>query len=240
VRLAKVRPADEVVEVGAGFGSLTLALAGVARSVKAIEFDHRLVTALQETAGSLSNVEVVSADALDVDYGSLLDERPHRFISNLPYNIATPLIAKLLEDVPEFIDFVVLVQREVGERLTASVGSKAYGAVSVLVAYHCTSAVLGKVPPTVFWPPPKVESILVRLSRIPPTVETPSKELMTVVRAAFSQRRKTLRNALSSVLAIDVQKVEGVLEQAGISPSARAEELGVEDFDRLARSLAPT
>jgi len=238
VRLAKVEPTDDVVEVGAGFGSLTLALAGAARSVKAIEFDHRLVTALQETAGDLSNVEVVSADALDVDYRSLLDESSHRFISNLPYNIATPLIAKLLEDVPEFTDFVVLVQREVGERLTASPGSKAYGAVSVLVAYHCATEVLGKVPPTVFWPPPKVESILVRLSRVPPKVKTPSKELMTVVRSAFSQRRKTLRNALSSVLAIDVQKVERVLEHAGISPAARAEELGVEDFDRLARSLA--
>lgn len=231
---------DDVVEVGAGFGSLTLALAAAAKSVKAIEFDRSLIAALGETVGGLENVEVVAGDAMKVDFRRLARGGPHRFISNLPYNIGTPLVARLLDGVPGIRDFIVLVQREVGERLVASPGSKAYGGVSVLVRHHCDSTILGKVPPTVFWPVPKVESILVHLVRRKPRAETPSSELMRIVRAAFSQRRKMLANSLSSGLGLDIPQVRDALSAAGISERARAEELSVEDFDRVARALKRT
>lgn len=228
---------DEVVEVGAGFGSLTVGLAGAARSVKAIEFDRSLVKALGETVGAIENVDVIAGDAMKLDFTHLLEGRAHRFISNLPYNIGTPLVAQLLEGVPGFRDFVVLMQREVGERLVASPGSKAYGAISVLVRYHCDTKILGKIPPTVFWPAPKVESILVHLVRRPPPVETPAAELMKVVRAAFSQRRKMLPNAISSGLELEASRVRDGLSNAGISERARAEELSLEDFDRVVQAL---
>jgi 16S rRNA (adenine1518-N6/adenine1519-N6)-dimethyltransferase len=237
VRLAKVSSEDNVIEVGAGFGSLTMELASSARRVRAIEFDRKLVKALSETVGSFENVEIQYGDALKLDYSKLLGGREHRFISNLPFNIGTPLVAKLLEGTPEITDFVVLVQREVGERLVASPGSKTYGGVSVLVRYHCNTDILGKVPGTVFWPSPKVESILVHLVRRPPPFETPSSELMKIVRAAFSQRRKTLVNSLTSGLELEAEHVRGALSSAGLSEQARAEELSVEDFDRLARSM---
>jgi 16S rRNA (adenine1518-N6/adenine1519-N6)-dimethyltransferase len=238
--LAKVSAKDRVVEVGAGFGSLTIGLAAVAMKVKAVEFDRKLVSALRETVGELENVEVLHGDALKLDYSQVLAGQEHRFISNLPYNIATPLLADLLEGTQEISDFVVLVQREVGERLVASPRSKAYGGVSVLVRYHCTTEILGKVPGTVFWPAPKVESILVHLVRRPPPFESQSSDLMRIARAAFNQRRKTLVNSLTSVLGLETVRVREALRSAGIPERARAEELSVEDFDRLTGMLMLT
>lgn len=240
VRLAKVSAEDRVVEVGAGFGSLTMGLAAAAAKVTAIEFDRRLVRALGETVGGLKNVEVLYGDALKLNYSQMLGGKDHRFISNLPYNIGTPLIAELLEGTQEISDLVVLVQREAGERLVAPPGSKAYGGVSVLVRYHCTTEILGKVPGTVFWPAPKVESILVHLVRRPPPFESPSSDLMRIVRAAFNQRRKTLVNSLTSGLDLETVRVRDALSSAGISERARAEELSVEDFDRLTGMLKLT
>lgn len=240
VRLAEVSADDTVVEVGAGFGSLTIGLAAAAKKVKAVEFDRKLVSALGETVGELENVEVLHGDALKLDYSGVLAGQEHRFISNLPYNIGTPLIAELLERTQEITDFVVLVQREVGDRLVASPVSKAYGGVSVLVRYHCATEILGRVPGTVFWPAPKVESILVHLVRRPPPFESSSSELMRIVRAAFSQRRKTLVNSLTSGMSLETVRVRDALSSAGISEQARAEELSVEDFDRLAGALRLT
>lgn len=238
VRLAEVGPADRVLEIGAGVGALTVGLAEAAGHVTAIEIDRRVLPALHEVVDGLANVTVVAGDAMDLDYAALLEGRPHRLVANLPYNIATPLIAGLLEDVAEIEDFVVMVQREVGERLVAAPGSKTYGAVSVLVAYHCSTALLGRVPATVFWPVPTVESVLVRLTRRPVPAGVDPVALMRVVHAAFAQRRKTVRNSLSSVLGRPTDEVEAALGAAGIDPGLRAETLGLAQFCQLTAALA--
>ncbi|MGH7426540.1 MAG: 16S rRNA (adenine(1518)-N(6)/adenine(1519)-N(6))-dimethyltransferase RsmA, partial [Candidatus Methylomirabilales bacterium] len=196
VRLAQVTPEDAVLEVGAGLGTLTLALADRARRVIAIEVDRAVLGALREVVSGLENVEVVEGNAMTLDYSSILADERHRLISNLPYNIATPLLMTLIEEVPQIGDFFVMVQEEVGERLVAAPGSKTYGAVSVMVALCCEAERMGRVPPTVFWPAPKVESMLVRLDRRQSPLDIAPGDLMPVVRAAFSQRRKTVRNAL--------------------------------------------
>lgn len=237
VRLAELSATDRVIEVGAGFGSLTLALAESAAHVTAIELDRKLLAALGEVLDPVANVTVMGADAMEVDFARLTAGVPHRLVANLPYNLATPLIADLLQRAPDLVDFVIMVQREAGERLVAGPGSKTYGAVSLLVAYHCQSRVLGKVPSTVFWPVPHVESLLVRLTRRPPPVAVGDDELMRVVRAAFGQRRKTVRNSLASVLQMPVTDVEEALQSAGLLPGARAESLDLEEFAKLTEAL---
>jgi 16S rRNA (adenine1518-N6/adenine1519-N6)-dimethyltransferase len=237
VRLAEISPTDRIIEVGAGVGTLTLGLAEAAEHVTAIELDRKLIPALREVLAGTGNVEVVQGDAMDLDYAPLVAGGPHRLVANLPYNIATPLIADLLQQRPEITDFVVMVQREAGERFVAAPGSKAYGAVSLLVAYYSEARLLGKVPASVFWPVPKVESLLVRLTRRPLRVDVEGPELMRVVRAAFSQRRKTIRNTLASGLDMEVGEVEAALARAGVDPGARAEALGLEEFAGLVRVL---
>lgn len=228
---------DRIIEVGAGVGTLTLALADAAAHVTAIELDRRLIPALTEVLTGVDNVEVVVADAMKVDYSSMAAAGECRLVSNLPYNIATPLIATLLEQVPGVTDIVAMVQREAAERFVAPPGSKTYGAVSLLIAYHCEARLLGKVPASVFWPVPKVESLIVRLTRRPPPVEVGSEELMKIVRASFGQRRKTVRNSLGAVLEIPMVRVEQALVGAGIDPDARAESLGLQEFAALTRQM---
>lgn len=237
VRLAEVHSDEYVVEVGAGLGTLTLGLADVAKHVLAIEIDRRLIPALAEVVGEAVNVEVVEADAMGLDFSGLLKGHPHRFISNLPYNIATPLVAGLLESTPEITDFTIMVQREVGERLAAKPGSKTYGSVSVLVAYHCETRVLGRVPSTVFWPRPKVESVLVGLRRRPSPVDVEYEQLMKVVRASFAQRRKTARNSIAAILDLPAADVAAALAEAEVEPDSRAESLSLQEFARIAKAL---
>lgn len=237
VRLSGAGPRDRVLEVGAGLGTLTAALADAVGSVVAVEFDRSLLPALEEVLRGRDNVEVVEGDALRLDYRRLLGDEPCRFVSNLPYNVATPLVATLLESAPGIGSFLVTVQREVGERLAAPPGSRVYGAVTVLVAYHCRARVVGRVPPTVFWPRPKVESVLVELVRRPAPVPIAAGPLMEVVRAAFSQRRKTLRNSLAAALGRSHAEIEGAMREAGVGPAARAEDLPIEGFAALAAAL---
>lgn len=234
IRLAEVGPNDRVLEIGAGLGHLTLALAEKAMSVIAVEFDRELLAALEETLSGQTNVSLVQADAMKLDYASLLRKRAHRMISNLPYNLATPLVARLLESVPQIEDFVIMVQREVGERLVSPPGSKTYGGISVVVRYFAEGKVLGRVPSTVFWPRPKVESVIVRLVRHPAPVEVGFARLEPVIRASFGQRRKTIRNSLAGGLSLPLSDVEKALEAAGIDPRSRAETLSLEDFARIA------
>lgn len=237
VRLAEVGEEDRVVEVGAGIGTLTLGLADSAAHVTAIELDRKLIPALEEVVEGLCNVELVVDDALRTDYSKLTGGVRHRLVANLPYNIATPLVATLLQNSPEIQDLVIMVQREVGERFVAGPGSRAYGSFSVLIAYHCNALLLGKVPPNVFWPVPRVESLLVRLTRRPAPVSVDPDRLMKVVRAAFGQRRKTIRNALASGLGRPASEVESALSAAGLDAGVRAESLGLQDFAQLVRVL---
>lgn len=230
-RLAEVGPGDRVLEIGPGLGSLTRALVETGAAVTAVEADAGLVAVLAE---EVPEVAVVHADALAVDWAAVLGEAEGWvLVANLPYNIATPLIADLLDGVPAIERMLVMVQAEAGERLVARPGQPAYGAVSVKVAYRARAALVGKVPATVFLPRPKVESALVSIVRRPaPATDAPRAVLFELVRAGFGQRRKMLRNSLGERADSDD------LVAAGIRPQARAEELGVEDWGRLATVVA--
>ena len=233
-----------MVEVGAGVGSLTLALAETGASVTAVEVDSRLVPALRSVAEPVG-VTVVEGDAMRLDWGALLgagggDAAGWVLVANLPYNIATPLVADLLDGVPVIERMLVMVQLEVGERLAARPGDEAYGAVSVKVAYWGTAAVVGRVPSTVFWPEPNVESALVEIRRNPaggasePDVDRAW--LFRLVAAGFGQRRKMLRRSLAAVVP-DGDALAAGFASAGIRPDARAEELDVQAWARLARCV---
>jgi 16S rRNA (adenine1518-N6/adenine1519-N6)-dimethyltransferase len=230
-RLSGVGPDDHVVEIGAGLGALTRALLDTGAKVTAIEVDNGLAGVLREV---VPDATIVAADAREVDWDLLLDGRPAVLVANLPYNVATPIVADLLDDVPLIRRMLVMVQAEVGARLAARPGSKAYGAISVKVTYWAQASVVGRVPPTVFLPQPKVDSALVSIERRevpagPPGV-TPA-ELFPLVRAGFGQRRKTLRRSLAGLVE------EADFKAAGVDPGARAEQLDVEAWGRLALAV---
>ncbi|MGP0029667.1 MAG: 16S rRNA (adenine(1518)-N(6)/adenine(1519)-N(6))-dimethyltransferase RsmA [Acidimicrobiales bacterium] len=234
-RLAGLGPGSPVLEFGAGLGSLTLALAETGARVVSVELDRHLLPVLRSVVEGVG-VEVLEGDAMTLDIGALLAERgggAWSLVSNLPYNLATPLVLRTLVEVPAVAHLLVMVQREVGERMAATVGDPAYGSVSVRVAYFARSRVVGRVPASVFVPRPRVESVLVRMERRPePAVdpaEVPYPRLAAVVKAGFGQRRKMLRRSLAGV--VDPE----AFDRAGIRPEARAEELTVEEWGRLAR-----
>jgi 16S rRNA (adenine1518-N6/adenine1519-N6)-dimethyltransferase len=240
VRLAGVERGDRVLEIGPGLGSLTLALLDAGARVLAVEMDERLSAVLEHVASDDANLRVVTADALRVDFGALLASETGgrwRCVSNLPYNVATPVVVRVLERVPRIRDLLVMVQREVGERLVAGPGGRAYGAVSVRVAYHAHAKISGVVPPSVFVPAPKVESALVRLARRDaPPVDVPSvPRLFELIQAGFAHRRKMLRGALRPLLGA---RTVDVLTRAGIDPGARAEALGLVAWAALSRAEA--
>ena len=237
VRLAGVDPGDRVLEIGAGLGSLTLALGERGCTVLALEIDRKLVTVLEREIADDADVRVVAGDALDVDYDALLGAGPWSCVSNLPYNVATPVVIRLLEEAPSVTSGLVMVQREVADRLVAAPGSSAYGAPSVKVAYYAEARIVGMVPRAVFVPVPKVDSALVELiRRDAPPVDVPSRErLFQLVRAGFAHRRKMLRRTLRPVLG---EQAESALTDAGIDPRARAESLGLDEWAELARAEA--
>jgi 16S rRNA (adenine1518-N6/adenine1519-N6)-dimethyltransferase len=243
--LAGVGPGSKVVEIGAGLGSLTRALAETGAEVTAVEIDRRIVPVLRSQVEPLG-VRVVEADALSLDWSALLDDPSSMtngtdseasgagwsLVANLPYNVAVPLVVRVLEEAPPVASLLVMVQREVGERLVAQAGDEAYGAVSVKVAYWAQASVVGKVPASVFIPRPKVESVLIRLDRRPApegAAGTVSYDrLFSVVRAGFAHRRKMLRRSLDGVVDSEAYAA------AGVEPTARAEELGLDAWGRLA------
>ncbi len=234
-RLADVGPGDRVVEIGAGLGSLTLALVETGAEITAIEIDRDLVPVLREQVEA-HGVRVVEADAATVDWDELVSgSGPWHLVANLPYNVATPLILDLLRHVDALADFLVMVQREAGERLVAQPGTRAAGIPSIVVAYHARGEIVGRVPPTVFHPRPRVESVLVRLRRRPrPPVDVPLDEIERLARRAFGQRRKMLRRSLAGL--VDAAQ----FETAGVAPSARPEQLSLEQWASLARAVRPT
>jgi 16S rRNA (adenine1518-N6/adenine1519-N6)-dimethyltransferase len=236
VRFAGLEPGDRVVEVGPGVGSLTIAMSDAGARVLAVELDRHLVPVLREVVRE-RDVEVTIGDALTVDWDALLGSAPRwAMVSNLPYNVATSLVLRVLEEAPTVDRMLVMVQREVGERMAARVGGRQYGAVSVKVAYYAEANVVGTVPPSVFWPQPNVESALVKLVRRPPPVDVGDPvRMFELVRAGFATRRKTLRNALAGVLG---DRAADLLQAAGIDPTRRAETLDLQDWAALAESAA--
>jgi len=235
VRTAGLSPADEVLEVGPGLGSLTLGLAAAARHVVAVEIDAGFVAALDQVLAGVDNVEVVHADALTVDLEQLVAGRPVRAVANLPYNVATPLLFRLLA-TPAVIDAYVMVQREVGERWQAQVGDPSYAGVSAKLALLAEVQVELSIPRSVFHPVPNVDSVMVRVSRRPDAPdEATYRRLATLIETAFSQRRKTLRNTLRSVASRE--RLAAAAAEAGIDLGARAESLDAAAIRRLDQAL---
>ncbi|MCU0311315.1 MAG: 16S rRNA (adenine(1518)-N(6)/adenine(1519)-N(6))-dimethyltransferase RsmA [Acidimicrobiales bacterium] len=228
VRVAEVHPGDPVVEIGPGVGSLTTALAEAGAEVVAVELDRHLIAPLTEVVGPLG-VRVVRGDALEVDWGEVLAGHPRwALVANLPYNVATTVVLHLLDEVPAVDPMVVMVQREVGERLAAPPGTRTYGIPSVKLSLWATAEVVARVPATVFLPPPKVESVLVRIRRRPvPAVDSDREVLFSLVRQAFGQRRKMLRRSLADRVS------PAQFARAGIAPESRPEELGIEAWGAL-------
>ena len=228
-RLSGAGPGQAIVEIGAGLGSLTLALAETGAEVTAVEVDSDLARALRDIVAN-QGVRVIEGDARALDWPALLAGRDDwRLVANLPYNIAASLVVDLLSNVAAIKSMLVMVQREVGERLAANPGDKAVGIPSLLVAYHGAARLVGRVPATVFYPKPKVESVLVQIDRHPaPPVDQPLESIGTLLRAGFGQRRKMLRRSLGAFVG------PAGFEAAGIDSRARPETLSLGDWSRLA------
>jgi 16S rRNA (adenine1518-N6/adenine1519-N6)-dimethyltransferase len=229
------RPGDHLVEIGPGQGALTLPLLDAAGSLEAVEMDRDLVPRLQALCAGHGELVLHQGDALRFDFRQCHGGAGRlRLIGNLPYNISTPLLFHLLKQADLVLDMHFMLQREVVERMAAQPGSKTYGRLSVMIQYACEVEALFRVPPGAFNPAPKVESAIVRLTpKSPDLPACDQQRLATVVAAAFGQRRKTLRRALAGV--IDT----GLISTAGIDPGARAEQLTVEQFVRLANASSP-
>jgi 16S rRNA (adenine1518-N6/adenine1519-N6)-dimethyltransferase len=229
-RLAELEPEDVVLEIGPGLGVLTRYLAARVAHVHAVELDESLAGQLQDVG---VNVELIVGDALRIDLAAL-DPPPRKLVSNLPYNVATPIVVESLDGLPTLERWCVMVQREVADRFFAAPRSKAYGAVSVLVQLAARKTGFHPVAPTVFRPPPRVQSALVAFER-QPTAEIA--DVRAVVEAAFAHRRKTAANAIALSGLADRARVEDALASLGHAANARAEELEPAEFVALAESL---
>lgn len=238
VQVARVTASDRVVEVGPGLGSLTLAILETGARVTAVEIDHRLAARLPATASAHGVADgaltVVDADALAV---TELPGDPNVLVANLPYNVSVPVLLHFMQTFPGLERGVVMVQAEVGERLAAPPGSKVYGAPSVKAAWYGTWRLAGTVSRQVFWPVPNVDSVLVAFERdaTPRGSDDERRRVFGIVDAAFQQRRKMLRQALSGVFGGSAAASEA-LERAGVAPTARGESLSIDDYQRIAAS----
>lgn len=233
-------PEEGVLEVGPGFGVLTKELAMASQKVVTIELDKRLFPVLDYTLSEFDNVKIVEGDILKINLNNLLKEefkdKKISVAANLPYYITTPIITMLLEGKYPIKKVVVMVQKEVAKRLCAEAGSKDYGAISVLCRYFTNPRIVTIVPAESFYPPPKVDSAVVCLDicEKPNVTVKDEKMFFKVVKGAFSQRRKTLLNCLSSHFGIDKEKTAAIIEKCGIEPGIRGEKLDIDDFARLA------
>lgn len=238
VRTSKVSKDSIVLEVGPGLGSLTLALLATGAKVFAVEIDQRLAELLPITAKSKGfsgdQLEVINKDALEITNNEV--QNPNVLVANLPYNVSVPVIIHILETFPSIENYLVMVQSEVADRLAASPGSRTYGSPSVKLQWYGEVSKAGSVSRSVFWPVPNVDSDLVQITRKKDVDQSIRKELFAVVDAAFSQRRKMLRSALSSMCA-GSEKASEILESAQIDPQLRGEALNVDDYVRLTYAM---
>ncbi|WP_312704826.1 16S rRNA (adenine(1518)-N(6)/adenine(1519)-N(6))-dimethyltransferase RsmA [Stenotrophomonas lactitubi] len=223
---------DRLVEIGPGQGAITLPLLRVHPKMTVIEFDRDLIAPLTAAAEPLGELTIVNRDVLRVDFTELADGQPIRLVGNLPYNISSPILFHALEHAAVISDMHFMLQKEVVDRMAAGPGSKVFGRLSVMLQAYCEVTSLLVVPPGAFRPPPKVDSAVVRLiPRDPATINIKDhKRFADVVKAAFGQRRKTLRNALNNVVSAEQ------FVAAGVRPDARAEQLDVAEFIALANA----
>lgn len=231
VSVSGVGPGDQVVEVGAGTGTLTRALAGTGAHVVAYEVDQGLKPVLEGTTRGL-DVELRFKDVTKVDFAEVFGTGRWSMVANLPYNVGTPLVLDAVRRAQAIERFVVMMQGEVAERFVASSGSADYGLPSVVAGIYTDASIAFRVPPQVFYPPPRVESAVVLLIR--KAAPAHSERAVKIARAGFGQRRKMLRRSLKSMF----DDPSAVLEDAGIDPTSRAEDLAPEDFLRLAQVVA--
>ncbi len=234
VRAIDPKPGDAIVEIGPGQGALTIPLLKRHGALTVIEFDRDLIAGLENMGRSIAPLRIVHADVLGVDLSALHPEKKIRLVGNLPYNISSPILFHALDHAQAIADMHFMLQKEVVDRMAAAPGGKVYGRLSVMVQAYASVQSLFRVPPGAFRPPPKVDSAIVRvIPKAPEAIGIADRALFArVVQAAFGQRRKTLRNALSSVC-----EPEAMLA-AGIDPTDRAERIEVARFVALANSLA--
>ncbi|MBU5294271.1 16S rRNA (adenine(1518)-N(6)/adenine(1519)-N(6))-dimethyltransferase RsmA [Anaerosalibacter bizertensis] len=240
----EVSKEDDILEIGPGIGTLTEELSYKANKVVAVELDKSLFPILDETLAGCNNVEIVPGDILKIDLPKLFSEKFEseniKIVANLPYYITTPIIGRLLEEELDIDSILVMVQSEVAERMKASPGTKDYGSLSVFVQYYTEPEIVLSVPKTAFMPRPNVDSAVIKLKIRKEKIELKDREIFfKVVKAAFSQRRKTILNSLSSGLKTDKATIRAILEKADIDPKLRAENLTIEDFSKISAILPP-
>ena len=240
---AGIGPGDKIIEVGPGIGTLTREMASRAEALMAVEIDKNLIPILADTLGDYDNVKIVNEDIIKADIRGLIDENlgggPVKLVANLPYYITTPIIMRFLEENINVTDIVVMVQKEVAERMNAQPGGKDFGALSVAVQYYCDTEIVAKVPRHLFVPQPNVDSIVIAL-RVRPErkYKVDDEDLyFKVVKAAFGQRRKTLLNSISSMGNLSKDQVKEALEETGIDPKRRGETLSLDEFAILSNVI---
>ncbi|SHK33139.1 dimethyladenosine transferase [Hathewaya proteolytica DSM 3090] len=230
---------DLVIEIGPGVGTLTRELLKKAKKVIAIELDERLINILKEELSDFPNFQLIHMDALKVDFNSLIGEETSvKIVANLPYYVTTPIITRLLNERYNFKSLTIMIQKEVAERIAADANSKEYGALSLLVQYHCNAKIVRHVSPNCFLPRPKVDSIVIKLDKLDkPRVKVEKEDLFfKVIRAAFNMRRKTLWNALKP-MGLPKERMEKAFELSNIDPSRRGETLSIEEFASLSDNI---
>lgn len=235
---------DVVFEIGTGVGTLTRELSRHAKKVIAIEIDKKLIPILKETLSGCDNVTIINQDILKTDIEDLVDQygegRPIKIVANLPYYITTPIIMKFLESHIKVDSFVLMVQKEVADRIAAKPSTKDYGSLTVAIQYYADSSIMSTVPRSAFFPPPNVDSAVIKLSsRAERPVDVVDEKLFfKVIRGSFSKRRKTILNSLSTYEDFNKETVSKALKSAGIDPIRRGETLTIDEFALLTNSVA--
>jgi len=235
IQASEITSEDFVIEIGPGIGTLTKLLLNKARRVCTIELDSDLIPILKEELKEYENLEIIKGDALKVDFNEIIgDEKSVKIVANLPYYVTTPIISKLLNGNYNINSIIIMIQKEVAERIAAKPSTKEYGALTLLVQYYSSVEIVRKVSPKAFIPQPKVESMVIKLNKFDaPRVTIKDKELFfKIVRESFNMRRKTLSNSLKNIN-LEKDKLQKAFENAGIDPKRRGETLSIEEFGKL-------
>ncbi|EQF22698.1 dimethyladenosine transferase [Clostridioides difficile CD160] len=240
---ARIKEGDNIIEVGPGIGTLTREMGKVAEKVVAIEIDRNLIPILKDTLSDLDNTEVVNKDILKVDIQELIKDKlnggPVKLVANLPYYITTPIVMKFLEEDIPVTDIVVMVQKEVADRMNAIPSTKDYGALSIAVQYYCETEIVAKAPRHMFIPQPNVDSTVIGLHvRAERKYDVHNEELFfKTVKASFGQRRKTLLNSLGGLGFLNKDEIREILKEANIDEKRRGETLSIEEFAVLSNII---
>lgn len=240
---ARIKEGDYVIEVGPGIGTLTKEMGRTAEKVVAIEIDKTLIPILKETLSDFPNIEVINQDILKVDVQELVKEKlnggPVKLVANLPYYITTPIVMKFLEEDIPVTDIVVMVQKEVADRMNAKPNTKDYGALSVAVQYYCDTEIVAKAPRHMFMPQPNVDSTVIGLHiREEKKYNVDNEDVFfKTVKASFGQRRKTLLNSLGGLGFLNKEQIKEALQEANIDEKRRGETLSIEEFASLANAV---